>query len=223
MKKLEYDLYYVKNHTLFLDLLILLETVRVVLLGRRARARPAGRALTQRGRCRVRRARRESGRSATASRASSIARSIVRITQRRQLTNCPCTTRCRDRKRPCDRRTLELRRRRRRLSSRSRCGSALGWRSSPRAALLLAATVVTAVWARQRRRVSPGGAATGIGLASTSADAFRYAALVPVSRRAAARANTRGETATAPRTSRSAVAGRAGGGALVASMILPAS
>ncbi len=32
-KKLEYDLYYVKNHTLFLDLLILLETVRVVLLG----------------------------------------------------------------------------------------------------------------------------------------------------------------------------------------------
>jgi sugar transferase (PEP-CTERM system associated) len=33
MKKLEYDLYYVKNHTLFLDVLILLETVRVVLLG----------------------------------------------------------------------------------------------------------------------------------------------------------------------------------------------
>lgn len=32
-KKLEYDLYYVKNHTLFLDLMILIETVRVVLLG----------------------------------------------------------------------------------------------------------------------------------------------------------------------------------------------
>ena len=32
-RKLEYDLYYVKNHSLFLDLLILLETVRVVLLG----------------------------------------------------------------------------------------------------------------------------------------------------------------------------------------------
>jgi len=37
MKKLEYDLYYVKNHTIFLDLLILLETVRVVLLGEGAR------------------------------------------------------------------------------------------------------------------------------------------------------------------------------------------
>ena len=32
-KKLEYDLYYVKNHTLLLDLLILFETVRVVLRG----------------------------------------------------------------------------------------------------------------------------------------------------------------------------------------------
>jgi len=30
-KKLEYDLYYVKNHSLFLDLLILIETVRVIL------------------------------------------------------------------------------------------------------------------------------------------------------------------------------------------------
>lgn len=30
-KKLEYDLYYVKNHSLFLDILILVETVRVVL------------------------------------------------------------------------------------------------------------------------------------------------------------------------------------------------
>lgn len=35
--KLEYDLYYVKNHTLTLDLMILLETVRVVLLGEGAR------------------------------------------------------------------------------------------------------------------------------------------------------------------------------------------
>jgi sugar transferase (PEP-CTERM system associated) len=33
IRKLEYDLYYVKNHTLLLDLVILLETVRVVLLG----------------------------------------------------------------------------------------------------------------------------------------------------------------------------------------------
>ena len=33
MRKLEYDLYYVKNHTVFLDFLILLETVRVVLMG----------------------------------------------------------------------------------------------------------------------------------------------------------------------------------------------
>jgi lipopolysaccharide/colanic/teichoic acid biosynthesis glycosyltransferase len=36
-KKLEYDLYYVKNHSLFLDLMILLETVRVVLFGEGAR------------------------------------------------------------------------------------------------------------------------------------------------------------------------------------------
>jgi sugar transferase (PEP-CTERM system associated) len=36
-KKLEYDLYYVKNHSLFLDLVILLETVRVVLFGEGAR------------------------------------------------------------------------------------------------------------------------------------------------------------------------------------------
>jgi len=33
VRKLEYDLFYVKNHTLALDVLILLETVRVVLLG----------------------------------------------------------------------------------------------------------------------------------------------------------------------------------------------
>jgi sugar transferase (PEP-CTERM system associated) len=37
VKKLEYDLYYVKNHSLLLDLLILLKTVRVVLLGAGAR------------------------------------------------------------------------------------------------------------------------------------------------------------------------------------------
>jgi sugar transferase (PEP-CTERM system associated) len=36
-KKLEYDLYYVKNHTLTLDMIILLETVRVVMLGEGAR------------------------------------------------------------------------------------------------------------------------------------------------------------------------------------------
>jgi sugar transferase (PEP-CTERM system associated) len=37
VRKLEYDLYYVKNHALFLDLMILLETVRVVMLGEGAR------------------------------------------------------------------------------------------------------------------------------------------------------------------------------------------
>ena len=36
-EKLQYDLYYVKNHSLFLDLLILLETVGVVLTGKGAR------------------------------------------------------------------------------------------------------------------------------------------------------------------------------------------
>ena len=36
-EKLQYDLYYVKNHSLFLDLLILVETVQVVLLGKGAR------------------------------------------------------------------------------------------------------------------------------------------------------------------------------------------
>ncbi|MEO7152652.1 MAG: TIGR03013 family XrtA/PEP-CTERM system glycosyltransferase [Burkholderiaceae bacterium] len=35
-QKLQYDLYYVKNHTLFLDLLIMLETVAVVLTGKGA-------------------------------------------------------------------------------------------------------------------------------------------------------------------------------------------
>jgi sugar transferase (PEP-CTERM system associated) len=37
MRKLQFDLYYVKNHTLFLDLLILVGTVRVVLSGEGAR------------------------------------------------------------------------------------------------------------------------------------------------------------------------------------------
>jgi sugar transferase (PEP-CTERM system associated) len=37
VKKLEYDLYYVKNHTLLLDLIILVETVRVVMLAEGAR------------------------------------------------------------------------------------------------------------------------------------------------------------------------------------------
>jgi sugar transferase (PEP-CTERM system associated) len=36
-QKLQYDLYYVKNHTLFLDFLIMLETVSVVLTGKGAR------------------------------------------------------------------------------------------------------------------------------------------------------------------------------------------
>ena len=37
MKKLEYDLYYVKNHSLFLDFHILFATVRVVMRGEGAR------------------------------------------------------------------------------------------------------------------------------------------------------------------------------------------
>jgi exopolysaccharide biosynthesis polyprenyl glycosylphosphotransferase len=36
-EKLQYDLYYVKNHTLFLDLVVLLETIGVVLTGKGAR------------------------------------------------------------------------------------------------------------------------------------------------------------------------------------------
>jgi lipopolysaccharide/colanic/teichoic acid biosynthesis glycosyltransferase len=36
-QKLEYDLYYVKNTSIFLDLLILFNTVQVVLFGRGAR------------------------------------------------------------------------------------------------------------------------------------------------------------------------------------------
>jgi sugar transferase (PEP-CTERM system associated) len=37
LNKLQYDLYYVKNHSIFLDLLIMVETVQVVLLGKGAR------------------------------------------------------------------------------------------------------------------------------------------------------------------------------------------
>lgn len=37
IEKLQYDLYYVKNHSLFLDLMILLQTVQVVLWGKGAR------------------------------------------------------------------------------------------------------------------------------------------------------------------------------------------
>jgi lipopolysaccharide/colanic/teichoic acid biosynthesis glycosyltransferase len=37
IEKLQYDLYYAKNHTLFLDLVILIATVEVVLWGRGAR------------------------------------------------------------------------------------------------------------------------------------------------------------------------------------------
>ncbi len=37
LAKLQYDLYYVKNHSLFLDLLILVETAQVVILGKGAR------------------------------------------------------------------------------------------------------------------------------------------------------------------------------------------
>jgi len=37
IEKLQYDLYYVKNHSLFLDLMILISTVEVVLWGRGAR------------------------------------------------------------------------------------------------------------------------------------------------------------------------------------------
>jgi lipopolysaccharide/colanic/teichoic acid biosynthesis glycosyltransferase len=37
LQKLQFDLYYVKNHTLFLDLVVLMETVAVVLTARGAR------------------------------------------------------------------------------------------------------------------------------------------------------------------------------------------
>jgi lipopolysaccharide/colanic/teichoic acid biosynthesis glycosyltransferase len=36
-EKLQYDLYYVKNYSLFLDLIILLQTVEVVVLGKGVR------------------------------------------------------------------------------------------------------------------------------------------------------------------------------------------
>jgi len=37
VRKLQYDLYYVKNHSVFLDILILFGTIRVVLSGDGAR------------------------------------------------------------------------------------------------------------------------------------------------------------------------------------------
>ena len=37
MRKLQYDLYYVKNHSLIMDMLVLLQTVEVILLGKGAR------------------------------------------------------------------------------------------------------------------------------------------------------------------------------------------
>ena len=37
VEKLRYDLYYIKNLSLFLDMLIVLETVKVVLFGRGSR------------------------------------------------------------------------------------------------------------------------------------------------------------------------------------------
>jgi len=37
LEKLQYDLYYVKNHSLFLDIQVLFETVGVVLSGKGAR------------------------------------------------------------------------------------------------------------------------------------------------------------------------------------------
>ena len=37
IQKLQYDLYYVKNNSLFLDMLIMIETIQVVLFGKGAR------------------------------------------------------------------------------------------------------------------------------------------------------------------------------------------
>jgi lipopolysaccharide/colanic/teichoic acid biosynthesis glycosyltransferase len=37
IEKLQYDLYYVKNHTLFLDLVVLFQTAQVILFGKGAR------------------------------------------------------------------------------------------------------------------------------------------------------------------------------------------
>ena len=36
-EKLQYDLYYVKNHSLFLDIMVLIDTIQVVLWGKGAR------------------------------------------------------------------------------------------------------------------------------------------------------------------------------------------
>ena len=37
IEKLQYDLYYVKNHSLFLDIIIILDTIEVVILGKGGR------------------------------------------------------------------------------------------------------------------------------------------------------------------------------------------
>lgn len=37
IEKLQYDLYYVKNHSLFLDMIILFQTIQVILFGQGAR------------------------------------------------------------------------------------------------------------------------------------------------------------------------------------------
>jgi lipopolysaccharide/colanic/teichoic acid biosynthesis glycosyltransferase len=37
VEKLQFDLYYVKNHSLFLDLVILFQTAQIVLFGKGAR------------------------------------------------------------------------------------------------------------------------------------------------------------------------------------------
>jgi lipopolysaccharide/colanic/teichoic acid biosynthesis glycosyltransferase len=37
IEKLQYDLYYVKNHSLFLDAIILIDTIEVVVLGKGGR------------------------------------------------------------------------------------------------------------------------------------------------------------------------------------------
>ena len=42
LEKLQYDLYYVKNHSLFLDFVILFETVGVVLTGKGEKTRAGG-------------------------------------------------------------------------------------------------------------------------------------------------------------------------------------
>jgi lipopolysaccharide/colanic/teichoic acid biosynthesis glycosyltransferase len=37
IEKLQYDLYYVKNHSLFLDIIIIIDTIEVVVLGKGGR------------------------------------------------------------------------------------------------------------------------------------------------------------------------------------------